>query len=77
MYQQLLFCLPEFPTFGIITTNKKSIELVLCSPMKLRHRQTPYRNRNFMNLILCLRYVAARKLKHKGKVKGISTVSSE
>ena len=57
--------------------SQKSIELVLCSPMKLRHRQTPYRNRNWLNLILCLQYAEAKTANIKAKGKALASESSD
>lgn len=51
---------------------RKSIELVLCSPMKLRHRQTPFRNKTVVNLILCPQYAVAKMAYIMAKAKGIS-----
>ena len=57
--------------------SQKSIELVLCNPMKKIHRQTPYPNRNWLNLILCFQYAEVRTSNIKAKLKALVSESSD
>ena len=73
---KLLFCLLliVYSTSGKEWEQyRESMELVLHSPMKLRHRQTPFRNKTALNLILCPLYAQSGcpegAILHKGMSK--------